>query len=191
MAGFYLFRLDDQPTRCLPLSVTLEAAGFSEDAAGVFAIAIHDNRVPGDLASGTIAVPATASLSITGTGESQPELDVTFEVHGSLALEGCAGTIVSLAVTGSQSTRAAFSIDAASTTALGPIELQDAGTVELTDKDFIGGPVSVTSVHHPTTLAISSSAGSVASVAVFSSILSIDAETTISIGDLDISADGA
>ena len=82
--GFYAFRHDEEPTRCLPVTVTLQAAGFGADAAGLFSFRFSGD-VPSDLASGSVTVPATASLSLTGTGTEA--IGASFSVEGSLSLE--------------------------------------------------------------------------------------------------------
>eukprot|EP01047_Picozoa_sp_COSAG01_P066875 COSAG01_NODE_9322_length_2484_cov_1.684696_1_plen_794_part_01 len=66
--NFYSYRHDETPTRCLPTSVTLQAAGFHSSATGIFTclfsgtlgIDFRDHRV-------TTTISATVSLSLTGT----------------------------------------------------------------------------------------------------------------------------
>ncbi len=66
--GFYGYRHDETPTRCLPNSVSISAAGFDADAAGIFSVVFsgtlgadfRDDRI-------TTSVMSTSSLSLTGT----------------------------------------------------------------------------------------------------------------------------
>jgi hypothetical protein len=61
------FRHDEEPGRCLEISVKLAQAGITDDAQGLFTFAFAGS-VPSDLASGEVRVPETMSLSLTGTG---------------------------------------------------------------------------------------------------------------------------
>ena len=91
--GFYSFRHDEEQGRCLENSVTLAQAGFTTgsveggvvtaSAVGLFSF-WFSGSVPSDLASGEVAVPATASLSLTGTGVEV--IGASFAVEGSLSL---------------------------------------------------------------------------------------------------------
>ena len=81
--GFYAFRHDEEPTRCLPVAVTMQAAGFGADAAGLFSFRFS-GAVPSDLASGTIHVPPTAALSLFGSGTET--IGASFSVVGALTL---------------------------------------------------------------------------------------------------------
>eukprot|EP01046_Picozoa_sp_COSAG06_P009396 COSAG06_NODE_491_length_15081_cov_9.093245_13_plen_486_part_00 len=72
--GYYAFRHDEEPTRCLQVTVTLLAAGFSPQASGLFSFRFAaDSRglaasVPSDLLAPSVLVPSTASLMLDGTG---------------------------------------------------------------------------------------------------------------------------
>ncbi len=93
-AGYYLFRRDDEPSRCLSTAVTLQAAGFEPTASGVFDLVFVDG-LPTDLgSSGLLSVPSTASLTMRHASE----LDIDVVVEGSLSLHACTGTVASLEV---------------------------------------------------------------------------------------------
>ncbi len=66
--GFYGYRHDETPTRCLPNSVTVEAAGFDADAAGIFSL-VFSGTVGADFRDSrvTTSVLSTSSLSLVGT----------------------------------------------------------------------------------------------------------------------------
>jgi hypothetical protein len=110
--GYYGFRHDEEPTRCLPISVTLEAAGFVDSAAGLFTVTLADGSVPRDLASGSLQIPSTAALTLVGTSAAQPpQLGATYIIQGTLDLVGCGGTIGGVGVVAG----GAFSVDGSST----------------------------------------------------------------------------
>ena len=79
--GFYAFRHDEEPTRCLPVSVTMQAAGFTAEATGIFSFRFAGS-VPSDLSGGELTVPAEAALSITGTRVET--VSASFVVDGAL-----------------------------------------------------------------------------------------------------------
>ena len=116
----------------------------NSDAFGVFEFRFSGS-VPGDLASGEVTVPASASLSLTGTGAetigaritvdgSLSMADVELEAAaisvssgGSASLSGCSGSLAELSVTDST-----LDIDTSTSLTLGSANLNNAGLVALT-----------------------------------------------------------
>ena len=78
----YAFQLNEEPTRCLAM-VTMQAAGFTADSTGIFSFKFSGS-IPSDLKSGAVTVPATAALSLTGTGAET--IGASFTVEGSLSV---------------------------------------------------------------------------------------------------------
>ena len=68
-AGHYSFKVgqNEEDEHCLPLSMTLQAAGYDKDAVGLVTVMIRGEQVPADLSRDTLNVPAAASLSILGS----------------------------------------------------------------------------------------------------------------------------
>lgn len=96
--GFYGYRHDETPTRCLPLSVTFQAAGFDEAAAGIFSV-VFSGALGADFADVrvTTTIPPTASVALAGTG-TEP-VGMNFEVNGgSLSLRDLVMASASLSV---------------------------------------------------------------------------------------------
>jgi hypothetical protein len=92
--GHFSIRHNEESTRCLPLSMTLEAAGFTQDAVGLFTVVLTGRQVPTDLSrGGTFAVPSAASLSLIGRGGDRPQVSVGFSVEGTLSINGLHGSI--------------------------------------------------------------------------------------------------
>lgn len=109
-------------------------------ATGVFQVTIPGTDVPSDLAAGTITVPSTASLSISGSGTSQPLLDISFVVQGSLSLTRCSGRVNGLTIEA-----AAFSMDADSAALLnGPLMVT--GTDVPATASFLGADIQLSDV---------------------------------------------
>lgn len=94
-AGFYIFRHDEEPGRCLANSVTLQQAGFSGTSVGLFSFTFAGS-VPSDLANGEVTVVTAASLSLTGTGAET--IGASFTVSGgTLSVERMAMSAASFA----------------------------------------------------------------------------------------------
>ena len=92
--GSYTFQHDTDEARCNLDTVSLKQAGFTADAKGLFAFTFAGS-VPSDLGSGEVTVPATASLSLTGTGVET--IGASFTVSGgTLGLTGFTLTAPSL-----------------------------------------------------------------------------------------------
>ena len=127
--GFYAFRHNEEPTRCLPVSVTMFTAGFGTSAdtqSGVYEFVFSGDLPAELLPGGTLTVFAGASLSLTGTG---PE--AVIESH--LTVEGGSLTI-------SHMTMSAASLRFA-TTAVGGSYHQAAGsTLTLVDVAIMETP---------------------------------------------------
>lgn len=85
MDGLYSFRHDDKQGRCVSNSRTLAQVGYSDSATGLFALTFF-GAVPSDLMRGTLPVPASAALSLAGTGGET--IGASFTVMGSLTLTG-------------------------------------------------------------------------------------------------------
>ena len=105
-ADYYAFRHNEEAGRCLSNSVTMLQAGFTATAVGIYRFAFS-GELPPDLRSGTVTVPATAQLFLTGTGTEEvgsgsepeggvPKIGVGFTVDGSLTLGGLGGEVTSL-----------------------------------------------------------------------------------------------
>ena len=86
-ADYYAFRHNEEAGRCLSNSVTLLQAGFTATAVGIYRFAFSGELAP-DLRSGTVTVPATAQLFLTGTG--------TEEVGASFVIDGGSLTLSDL-----------------------------------------------------------------------------------------------
>eukprot|EP01048_Picozoa_sp_COSAG05_P009836 COSAG05_NODE_831_length_7083_cov_166.649055_4_plen_313_part_00 len=88
-ADYYAFRHNEEAGRCLSNSVTLLQAGFTATAGGIYRFAFSGELAP-DLRSGTVTVPATAQLFLTGTG--------TEEVGASFVIDGGSLTLSNLRI---------------------------------------------------------------------------------------------
>lgn len=139
--GYYAFRHDEEPTRCLQVTVTLIAAGFSPDSAGLFSFKFAaDNRglvaaVPSDLAGSSIVVPATSSLSLEGTGAET--IGSSFTVRGGLM-------IANMQLTGGRVTAAGFSAGFENVVMNGVALAISQGTTSLNSIDMTGVTLSIT-----------------------------------------------
>ena len=115
-AGFYAVRRDTAPTECLPVSMTLKAAGLSASATGRFTVTVAGSDVPRDLTGGAFIVPSTVALELRGSpGAAAPQLGTTYIVGGTLRLFGVGGAVNGLGVTPG----GAFAIDEASSATIG------------------------------------------------------------------------
>jgi hypothetical protein len=129
-AGFYAVRRDTAPTECLPVSMTLKAAGLSASANGRFTVTLAGSDVPRDLTGGAFIVPSTVALELRGSpGAAAPQLGTTYIVGGTLRLFGVGGAINGLGVTPG----GAFAIDEASSATIGGEAIPACSTVSSHD----------------------------------------------------------
>eukprot|EP01043_Picozoa_sp_COSAG02_P010643 COSAG02_NODE_378_length_23535_cov_35.310164_14_plen_865_part_00 len=93
--GFYSFRHDEDSGHCKGNTITLRQAGLIADAVGVFDFRFAGS-VPSDLAGGEVIVPASASLSLMGTGAEVIGASFT-TVDGSISITSMDISVASLA----------------------------------------------------------------------------------------------
>jgi hypothetical protein len=149
--GYYAYRHDEEPTRCLTAQVTILTAGYdSRDAAGLFSFTFAGS-LTSDLQGGQVSVPSTASLRLAGTGVET--LAASFSVNGALTLynigidgaqisvtggstilHSCLGNIVGLAAT--DSTLDVSATSAGSLSIGGSVNLNNIGPVNFAQVNF-------------------------------------------------------
>eukprot|EP01047_Picozoa_sp_COSAG01_P062134 COSAG01_NODE_7858_length_3024_cov_1.660171_1_plen_774_part_00 len=150
--GFYLFKHSRSESRCLASSITTKIAGFTHDAVGIYSFQF-DGTIPGDIASGSITVPSSAALSLSGTGVevvkawfiTKPGAQLTLAdlslsiskplvvtQHGILKVINCSGAISDVSITDS----IVIMSPSAALLNMGSVYLYNAGTVNLSRVQF-------------------------------------------------------
>jgi hypothetical protein len=157
--GFYAYRHNEDPTRCLADSVTTLAAGLTATAVGSFDFVFTGRHLPSDLADSvagsSVTITDTASMQVTGTmGQ---VVGASFTIRGQLTLSQLILSGGSITATGGSSvsvllssgrllniavTDSSFVMDNSSTVLIeGNINFHNAGIVTLVNKTFSAGTI--------------------------------------------------